>query len=280
MSVEMATQMPDSPTGATDNNGAASAIMDMVRDNVEPATDTQDVNTQGVQESYDVYDLLGVEQPASEPQVQEDPSPIPYERFKEVNEKARNANDRLSKWGDVIQEFERQGFQSAEDLRQTIIKQQQQAQEQQIIDRYREMEAQELIDPTTGNLQMQAELERFRYQQAMAQVSQYMMDQQKSTAINQYPLAKQNPEAVDSLIANGVQPDVAARVIHEQIEKLSKALVPQLLSKLQAGRTAPTPTTNSQTARPVVANGGQQQSQGGRQSLASLMGITRGRQDI
>ncbi len=280
MSVEMATQMPDSPTGATDNNGAASAIMDMVRDTVEPAFDTQDVNTQGVQESYDVYDLLGVEQPASEPQVQDDPSPIPYERFKEVNDKARNANDRLSKWGDVIQEFERQGFQSAEDLRQTIIKQQQQAQEQQIVDRYREMEAQELIDPTTGNLQMQAELERFRYQQAMAQVSQYMMDQQKSTAINQYPLAKQNPEAVDSLIANGVQPDVAARVIHEQIEKLSKALVPQLLSKLQAGRTAPTPTTNSQTARPVVANGGQQQQQGGRQSLASLMGITRGRQNL
>lgn len=280
MSVEMATQMPDSPTGATDNNGAVSAILDMVRDNVEPALDTQDVNTQGVQESYDVYDLLGVQQPASEPQVQEDPSPIPYERFKEVNDKARNANDRLSKWGDVIQEFERQGFQSAEDLRQTIIKQQQQAQEQQIVDRYREMEAQELIDPTTGNLQMQAELERFRYQQAMAQVSQYMIDQQKSTAINQYPLARQNPEAVDSLIANGVQPDVAARVIHEQIEKLSKALVPQLLSKLQAGRTAPTPTTNSQTARPVVANGGQQQSQGGRQSLASLMGITRGRQNI
>lgn len=280
MSVEMATQMPDSPTGATDNNGAASAIMDMVRDTVEPALGTQDVNTQGVQESYDVYDLLGVEQPASEPQVQDDPSPIPYERFKEVNEKARNANDRLSKWGDVIQEFERQGFQSAEDLRQTIIKQQQQAQEQQIVDRYREMEAQELIDPTTGNLQMQAELERFRYQQAMAQVSQYMMDQQKSSAISQYPLAKQNPEAVDSLIANGVQPDVAARVIHEQIEKLSKALVPQLLSKLQAGRTAPTPTTNSQTARPVVANGGQQQQQGGRQSLASLMGITRGRQDL
>lgn len=280
MSVEMATQMPDSPTGATDNNGAASAIMDMVRDTVEPALDTQDVNTQGVQESYDVYDLLGVEQPASEPQAQDDPSPIPYERFKEVNDKARSANDRLSKWGEVIQEFERQGFNSADDLRQTIIKQQQQAQEQQIVDRYREMEAQELIDPTTGNLQMQAELERFRYQQAMAQVSQYMIDQQKSTAINQYPLAKQNPEAVDSLIANGVQPDVAARVIHEQIEKLSKALVPQLLSKLQAGRTAPTPTTNSQTARPVVANGGQQQQQGGRQSLASLMGITRGRQNL
>jgi hypothetical protein len=280
MSVEMATQMPDSPTGATDNNGAASAIMDMVRDNVEPAFDTQDVKPQGVQESYDVYDLLGVEQPTSEPQVQEDPNPIPYERFKEVNDKARNANERLSKWGDVIQEFERQGFNSAEDLRQTIVKQQQQAQEQQIVDRYRELEAQELIDPTTGNLQMQAELERFRYQQAMAQVSQFMIDQQKSTAISQYPLAKQNPEAVDSLIANGVQPDVAARVIHEQIEKLSKALVPQLLSKLQAGRTAPTPTTNSQTARPVVANGGQQQSQGGRQSLASLMGITRGRQNL
>jgi hypothetical protein len=280
MSVEMATQMPDSPTGATDNNGAAGAILDMVRENVEPATVTQDVNTEGVQESYDVYDLLGVEQPASEPVMQGDPDPVPYDRFKEVNERARQANDRLSKWGDVIQEYERQGFNSAEDLKQAIIQQQQKAQEQQIIDRYKELEAQELIDPTTGNLQMQAELERFRYQQAMAQVSQYMIDQQKSTAISQYPLARQNPEAVDSLIANGMQPDIAARVVHDQIEKLSKALVPQLLSKLQAGRNAPTPTTNSQTARPVVANGGQQPSQGGRQSLAQLMGITRGRQNI
>jgi hypothetical protein len=280
MSEEMATQMPDSPTGASDNNGAGSAILDMVRENVEPTSYAQDVNTQGVQESYDVYDLLGVEQPTSEPQVQDDLNPVPYDRFKEVNDKARNANERLSKWGDVIQEFERQGFNSADDLRQTIIKQQQQAQEQQIVDRYRELEAQELVDPTTGNLQMQAELERFRYQQAMSQVSQFMIDQQKTTAINQYPLAKQNPEAVDSLIANGLQPDVAARVIHEQIEKLSKALVPQLLSKLQAGRTAPTPTNNSQTARPAVSNGGQQQSQGGRQSLAQLMGISRGRQNI
>lgn len=280
MSEELATLTLDSPSSASDNGGAAGAIMDMVRESVEPTSSAQDVNTQGVQESYDVYDLLGVNQPTSDQSTQESPEPVPYDRFREVNERARNANDRLSKWGDVIQEFERQGFSSAQDLQQAIVQQQAKAQEQQIIDRYKELEAQELVDPTTGQLQMQAELERFRYQQAMSQVSQYMIDQQKSTAISQFPLAKQNPAAVDSLIANGIQPDMAAKIVHEQIETLSKALVPQLLAKLNAGRNAPTPTNNSQTARPTVANGGQQAAQGGRMSLAQLMGISRGRQNI
>jgi hypothetical protein len=280
MSEELATLTLDSPSSASGNSGAAGAIMDMVRETVEPTSSAQDVNSQGVQESYDVYDLLGVNQPTSEQSPQESFEPVPYDRFREVNERARNANDRLSKWGDVIQEFERQGFSSAQDLQQAIVQQQSKAQEQQIVDRYKELEAQELVDPATGQLQMQAELERFRYQQAMSQVSQYMVDQQKQTAITQYPLAKQNPAAVDSLIANGIQPDMAAKIVHEQIETLSKALVPQLLAKLNAGRNAPTPTSSSQTARPTVANGGQQAAQGGRQSLAQLMGISRGRNNI
>lgn len=271
---------PDSPAGASEQ-GAANAILDMVRGNVEPATSAQDVNNTGVQqESYDVYDLLGLNQQTSEPVAQDEPSPVPYDRFREVNEKARSANDRLSKWGDVISEFERQGFQSAADLQAALAQQQAQAQEQAIIDRYRELENQELLDPQTSQLQMQAELERFRYQQAMQQVSQFMVDQQKNTALSQYPLAKRNPVAVDNLVQRGIEPVEAARIVHEQIDQLTKTLVPELVARLQQGRSVPTPSGTGNSARPAIVNGGQSSAQGGRQSLSQLLGIGNNRKTM
>jgi hypothetical protein len=279
MSEEMVTLTSDSPAGASDS-GAANAIMDMVRDTVDPGSIAQDVNNTGVQESYDVYDLLGVDQTPTQPVAQEEPNPVPYDRFREVNERAKSANDRLSRWGDVISEFERQGFGSAADVQAALIQQQQQAQEQAIVDRYRELEQQELLDPQTSQLQMAAELERFRYQQAMQQVSQFMLDQQKSSSYAQYPLAKKNEAMVDDLVSRGVQPTEAVRIVHEQVDRLTKALVPELLSRMQKGQAAPTPSGSGNSARPAIANGGQPVSQGARSSLSQLLGIGQNRKSI
>jgi len=279
MSEEMVTLTSDSPAGASDS-GAANAIMDMVRDTVDPGSIAQDVNNTGVQESYDVYDLLGVDQAPTQPVAQEDPNPVPYDRFREVNERAKSANDRLSRWGDVISEFERQGFSSAADVQAALIQQQQQAQEQAIVDRYRELEQQELLDPQTSQLQMSAELERFRYQQAMQQVSQFMLDQQKSSSYAQYPLAKKNEAMVDDLVSRGVQPTEAVRIVHEQVDRLTKALIPELLSRMQKGQAAPTPSGSGNSARPAIANGGQPVSQGARSSLSQLLGIGQNRKSI
>jgi len=279
MSEEMVTLTSDSPAGASDS-GAANAIMDMVRDTVDPGSIAQDVNNTGVQESYDVYDLLGVDQAPTQPVAQEDPNPVPYDRFREVNERAKSANDRLSRWGDVISEFERQGFSSAADVQAALIQQQQQAQEQAIVDRYRELEQQELLDPQTSQLQMSAELERFRYQQAMQQVSQFMLDQQKSSSYAQYPLAKKNEAMVDDLVSRGVQPTEAVRIVHEQVDRLTKALIPELLSRMQKGQAAPTPSGSGNSARPTIANGGQPVSQGARSSLSQLLGIGQNRKSI
>jgi len=279
MSEEMVTLTSDSPAGASDS-GAANAIMDMVRDTVDPGSIAQDVNNTGVQESYDVYDLLGVDQTPAQPVAQEEPNPVPYDRFREVNERAKSANDRLSRWGDVISEFERQGFGSAADVQAALIQQQQQAQEQAIVDRYRELEQQELLDPQTSQLQMSAELERFRYQQAMQQVSQFMLDQQKSSSYAQYPLAKKNEAMVDDLVSRGVQPTEAVRIVHEQVDRLTKALIPELLSRMQKGQAAPTPSGSGNSARPAIANGGQPVSQGARSSLSQLLGIGQNRKSI
>ena len=283
MSEEMVMPTPDSPAGASDNSGVGSAILDMVQEVVAPEPKAQDVNSQGVQAQdvdIDIYDLLGVEQPNIVNQAPETPNPVPYERFKEVNEKARSANDRLSRWGDVISEFERQGFSSAQELQKAIARQNAQAEEQAIMSRYKELEAQELLDPQTSQLQMQAELERFRYQQAMSEVSQYMLEQQKTTAMSEYPLAKRNMGAVDSLVARGVPPADAARIVHEQVDQLTKALVPELLQRLGASKSAPTPTTTAQTVQPTVPNPTKQPSAFGRQSLSSLLGIARNRDSV
>lgn len=283
MSEEMVMPTPDSPAGASDNSGVGSAILDMVQEVVAPEPKAQDVNPQGVQAQdvdIDIYDLLGVEQPNIVNQAPETPNPVPYERFKEVNEKARSANDRLSRWGDVISEFERQGFSSAQELQKAIARQNAQAEEQAIMSRYKELEAQELLDPQTSQLQMQAELERLRYQQAMSEVSQYMLEQQKTTAMSEYPLAKRNMGAVDSLVARGVTPVDAARIVHEQVDQLTKALVPELLQRLGASKSAPTPTTTAQTVQPTVPNPTKQPSAFGRQSLSSLLGIARNRDSV
>lgn len=284
MSEEMVMPTPDSPAGASDNSGgAAAAILDMVQEAVGPETKAQDVNEQAVQAQdmdVDIYDLLGVEQPNIVNQTPETPNPVPYERFREVNEKARSASDRLSRWGDVITEFERQGFTSAQELQQAIARQNAQAEEQAIVSRYKELEAQELLDPQTSQLQMQAELERFRYQQAMAEVSQYMTQQQKATAIDQYPLARKNMVAVDNLVAKGLQPLDAARIVHEQVDQLTKALVPELVARLNAGKSAPTPTPTAQTVQPTVTQPAKQPASIGRSSLSQLLGIARNRESI
>lgn len=286
MSEEMVMHTPDSPAGASDDYGVGNAILDMVQESVAPESFAEDVNDTAVQDGsysedqYDPYDLLGVEQPSTMYSDVNDPSPVPYERFREVNERAKQANDQLSRWSQVIQEFERQGFHSAEDVNLALARQQQAAQEQAIISRYRDLEQQELIDPDTGRLQMEAELEKFRYQQAMQEVSHYMIEQQKSQALTQYPLAQRNQASVDSLVQRGIDPVDAARIVHEQVEQITKALVPELVQRLNQGRQAPTPTSTRQTVRATVSNGGQQQAQGGRSTLSQLLGISRNRQSI
>ena len=275
----MAIQTPASPNGALDTAGTSSAIMDMVRDVVEPGTSGQDVNQSSSPESYDVYELLGVEKTSTTDQGE--PGPVPYDRFKEVNQKANDASSRLNRWNDVISEFESNGYNSAQDLQAAMRQREVQSQEDAIVSRYRDLEANDLIDPTTSQLQLQAELERFRYQQAMQQVSQYMVGQQKQTAYAQYPLARKNEAFVDQLIQRGMDAQEAASLVHAQVEQLTKSLAPELLARLQSGRTAPTPSGNAQSLnQPTAPTGNRATGNGGRSALSQLLGITRSRNNI
>lgn len=278
MSDETMIPTPDSSAGASDGYGIGNAILDEVRD----AADYDSFSTPGVNDGADVladdsaYDWSQDQSHITEAN-DNDRGPIPYDRFREVNEQARSARQELDQWNDIIQEFRQQGFNSAADLRKAAVQREAQMQEESIRTRYRDLEQQELIDPQTANLQLEAELERFRYQQAMAQVSQYMIQQERQTAVTQYPLAQQAPAMVESLINRGVPPQEAVKITHEQIANLRKSIQSDVTKQVAQGRNSPMPTGRGNSAQPVV-NGNMPQ--GGRMSLSALMGIGRNRNSV
>lgn len=273
MSDEMMIPTPDSSTGASDGYGVGNAILDAVRG----AADYDTVSTTGVNDSATVPveqstnddDFGYLSQPVNDTK---EPGPIPYDRFREVNDKAKSYSERLDKWADVISQFEQQGFQSAADLQKAIQQQQVQAQEESIKQRYRELESQDLIDPATAQLQLDAELQKFRYEQAMAEVSQFMVQREREQAVQMYPLAQKANHMVDSLVNAGIKPSDAVRMVHEQIQSLQQSLVPELTKQVVQGQRTPTPQSQAGSAAPVV--GGTQQSPR-RMGLSELMGINR-----
>lgn len=273
MSDEMMIPTPESSTGASDGYGVGNAILDAVRG----AADLDSVSTTGVNDSATVPveqstnddDFGYLSQPVNDTK---EPGPIPYDRFREVNDKAKSYSERLDKWADVISQFEQQGFQSAADLQKAIQQQQVQAQEESIKQRYRELESQDLIDPATAQLQLDAELQKFRYEQAMAEVSQFMVQREREQAVQIYPLAQKANHMVDSLVNAGIKPSDAVRMVHEQIQSLQQSLVPELTKQVVQGQRTPTPQSQAGSAAPVV--GGTQQSPR-RMGLSELMGINR-----
>ena len=275
MSDEMMIHTPDSSTGASDGYGVGNAILDAVRG----AADYDSVSTTGVNDSATVPveqstndDNFGyLSQPVSDTK---EPGPIPYDRFREVNDKAKSYSERLDKWSDVISQFEQQGFQSSADLQKAIQQQQVQAQEESIKQRYHELESQDLIDPATAQLQLDAELQKFRYEQAMQEVSQFMVQREREQAVQQYPLAQKASHMVDSLVSAGVKPSDAVRLVHDQIQSLQQSLLPELTKQVVQGQRTPTPQSQAGSAAPVV--GGSQQSPR-RMGLSELMGINRNR---
>jgi hypothetical protein len=278
MSDETMIQTPDSSAGASDAYGIGNAILDEVRS----AADYDSFSTPGVNDGADVladnsaYDW-SEDQSHITGNDDNNRGPIPYDRFKEVNEQARSAKHELDQWNDIIQEFRQQGFNSAADLRKAAAQREATMQEESIRTRYRELEQQELVDPHTANLQLEAELEKFRYQQAMSQVSHYMIQQERQAAVTQYPLAQQAPAMVESLISRGVSPQEAVKITHEQIANLRKSIQSDVTKQVAQGRNAPMPTGRGDSAQPVI-NGNMPQ--GGRMSLSALMGIGRNRNSV
>lgn len=266
MSDEMVTPTPDSPAGATDS-GLRDAFANFVQGDAVPELSADralnaDSSTQDVDNESMLDRILG-----------DQPGAVPYERFREVNERAKQAEQttgELEQWRGVIDEFKQLGFNSSHDIQQALLQQQQQSEEAEIVDRYQRLQDADVIDPQSAYAQQEAEITKLRYERQMGQVQQYMLQQQTEQAMQQYKYASRAPELVTSLIQQGLAPNEAAQFVHNQVRALAQQLVPELTGRLQ--NQAPTPMGGGQSAgkSPQAPR-----SNGAMSSISQLLGITR-----
>lgn len=265
MSDEMVMPTPDSPAGATDT-GLRDAFAGFLQEDAVPADTTDralnvDTSAQAIDGDSILEKLLG-----------DQPGAVPYERFREVNERAKQAEQtsgELEAWRGVIDEFKQLGFNSAADIQQALLQQQQEAEEAAIKQRYQSLQDAEILDAQSAYAQQEAEITKLRYERQLEQVQEYMLRQEAEAAMQQYKLASRAPELVSSLVQQGLTPTQAAEFVHNQVKALAQQLVPELTGKLQAQ--APTPMGGGQSA----GRAPQVQRQGGMSTISQLLGISR-----
>ncbi len=272
MSEEMVMRTADSPAAATGDMGVGSAIIDHVR---QAATaDNQDWALNDSETNYDSENNTEIDNDeewnaalelySAEEQVRQrlldnlgrtEPEAVPYERFREVNEQAKAAKEyqsRYDQWADVIQQFEQNGFNSADDVKRALEAQQEQLAEQQIRDKWLNAQSEQYLDPQLAEAQAEAEIQRYRYDKLNQQVNSVLTQQQRNAALTEYPYARRAVQMVDNLISSGLNPREAAAQVHSQVEGLIESMVPELAELVAKQRKAPIPIGTSESAQPVV----------------------------
>jgi len=265
MSEEMVTRTADSPAAAPGNVGGA--LIDFVRDSAGPndsgdmalnsSTSSNDVSQQTTDSVFDQSSMQErVKKHLLDSALPEKtPGNVPYERFKEVNDEAkqlRNAQEAYSKWADVIKQFEESGFQSAADVQQAYKQQQEQALESQIRERWQNEVNNNYMDPELARVQAESEIQKYRYDQVVSQMNSYMVSQQREQALQQFPYASRAQDVMDSLIQQGMNPMDAAAAVHRQVTGLVESLVPQLVDMVSNQQNTPTPIGSGDSANAMV----------------------------
>ena len=266
MSDEMVMPTSDSPAGAADS-GLREAFAGFLQGDAAPVDTTDRAlnvdNTSQAIDSDSVLDTLFGEQPGA----------VPYERFREVNERAKQAEQttgELEQWRGVIDEFKQLGFNSAADIQQALMQQQQEAEDAEIRQRYQQLADADLLDSHSAYAQQEAELTKLRYERQLGQIQDYMLQQESAQAMQQYKYASRAPDLVASLVNQGLSPTQAAEFVHNQVKALAQQLVPELTGRLQ--NQVPTPMGGGQSAgRSPQAP----RSNGAMSSISQLLGITR-----
>lgn len=265
MSDEMVMPTPDSPAGAADS-GLRDAFAGFLQEDAAPVNTTdRALNVDTSLQANDTDSLL-------ERLLGEQPGAVPYERFREVNERAKQAEQtttELDAWRGVIDEFKQLGFKNTADIQAALLQQQEEAEEVAIRNRYQQLHDNEIIDAQSAYTQQEAELTKLRYERQLEQVQDYMLQQETQTAMSQYKYASRAPELVSSLVQQGLSPTQAAEFVHNQVRALAQQLVPELTNRLQSQ--GPTPMNNGQAA----GKSPQAPRSGGMSSISQLLGITR-----
>lgn len=177
---------------------------------------------------------------------QAEPGPIPYSRFKEVNDQFRALKEQKEQEAAILQQF---GFSSIEEMRQAAALEQQRMEEQNIAAYFQNQVNEGELDEHTASLRQAVEMERLQLARERAQMQSYLAQQQKAEAFAQNPEAQQAQDMVDDLINSGLPPQLAVQKVAQMVQRFN------LAAKTQAIRqsVAPTPMSSSnQSAQPTT----------------------------
>jgi hypothetical protein len=286
MSDEMVMRTADSPAAATGDYGAAEALIDSLQGAADPNEwalnndseyeyeydapadeydSGQDLESEVRQQLYD--NLLG-----------DEPGNVPYERFREVNEQARQGREyqqQMERWADLISQLEGNGFQSAADLQNALQQQHLQREEQTIREQYLGFARDEMMPQDLAEAKAEAEIQKMRYDRVMNQMSEYMVSQQIDQALQQYPYARRGQDMFNGLVQNGMNPHDAAQFVHDNISGIVESMIPQLTQTISSRMTQPVPIDTSYSNQQIVAQPDPVQSRSALGTISRLLGIGR-----
>jgi hypothetical protein len=247
-----------------------------------PALNTADDTS----ETLDFSWLDDIEVEATDPQdlvrqkltealsAQKTPESVPYDRFREVNEQAKAAKDIASqyeKWATVIQALEADGYTSGSELQNAWAQKQQQANEDQIRQKYTQMSEANILSEDAARISADYEIQRMKYDELLEQVNQAKQSQALEQAFREYPYARRGEQIVNNLVQRGIDPIEAVTYVHTELANMAESLVPELASMFEAQRNVPIPIDTAESAQPLVQETTPTRGLGG--VFSRLMGI-------
>ena len=203
-------------------------------------TDTLAPATEGASDPTSAQDV------ADEPEGGAEPGPIPYSRFKVVNDQFKALKAQKDEEAALLREF---GFESLSEMREAAAAEQQRLEEERVKAFFASQVEDGEMDEVTAAARRDLELERMAFNRERAMVQEFMILQARDAALASHPEAKEAPEAVDDLIRSGMDPRKAAAHVASLVKRFSLAAQSQATAKRPP---APSPMgTDNQSAQPV-----------------------------
>lgn len=174
-----------------------------------------------------------------------EPGPIPYSRFKEVNDQFKALKEQKEQEAAILQQF---GFSNLEEMRQAAFAEQQRLEEERIASHFQQQVEEGYLDEGTAEMRRDLEVQRLQFERERAQVKELLAQQQVSAALSANPSAQQAPDMVMELVRSGLTPQQAAAQVAMMVDRFSLAAKSQAIRQ----QVAPAPmSTSNQAAQPT-----------------------------
>lgn len=212
-----------------------------------PATESDQIDTE-TSEQPATGDATGPALFDGETTDEGEPGPIPYNRFKEVNDQFKELKAQKEAENAILQQF---GFSSLAEMQQAAELERQRIEEERVSAYFQSQVDEGELDETTASMRRDLEIQRIQFERERQQVRELLLQQHKQFALTQHPSAAQAPDMVDELIRAGLAPDAAAAQVAAMVDRFSLAAKSQAIR--QPSPPSPMGSTNqaAQQTRPM-----------------------------